>query len=133
MVVNLRNFGGLSIDFGQVQTSCCFRLNQINLKINIPVLGKILSTFYLVNTLRTIRTYEDRGFYFLETNNQLIGALAKPITYPMENSVYDIYLDLLELTQNWNLCRIWNYVPYINHESRGLENYKSFCQGQCCL
>ncbi len=123
---------GLRIDFGQIQTNCCSTLNEIDLKVNIPVLDNKSTIFYPVNT--GIRhngiTYESKGFHLLETNNQFIGALVKPITHPMENSVYDIYLDLLELTQSWNLCRIWNYVPYINDESRDLENYKSFVQGR---
>jgi chorismate lyase/3-hydroxybenzoate synthase len=74
--------------------------------------------------------YENRDFHLLENDYQLLGVLVKPITYPLETQIYNIYLDILELTQNWNLCRIWNYVPYINEESRGLENYKSFCKGR---
>ncbi|MBO3458262.1 hypothetical protein G7B40_005100 [Aetokthonos hydrillicola Thurmond2011] len=122
--------GKLRIDFGHIRTSCCSRFNEIHLKVSIPVLDKKLTSLYPLSTVRNVITYEDRDFHILETDNQLIGALVKSITYPMENTVYDIYLDLLALTRNWNLCRIWNYIPYINDESRGLENYKSFCKGR---
>ncbi len=117
----------LQIFFGQAQSKYFFRENEINLQVNIPVLGEKSTSVYSLNA---VRTYESQGFYLLEADKQLIGALVKPITYPLENPIYDIYLNLLELTKDWNLCRIWNYVPYINDESRGLENYKSFCKGR---
>jgi chorismate lyase/3-hydroxybenzoate synthase len=34
------------------------------------------------------------------------------------------------LTKDWNLYRVWNYVPYINEEAFDLENYRSFCKGR---
>ncbi len=119
--------GGLRLCFGQSPSSCSSMLNEINLQVNIPVFGEESTSVYPLNGGRT---NEYQGFHLLETDTQLFGALVKPITYPLENPAYDIYLHLLELSKDWNLCRIWNYVPYINDESRGLENYKSFCKGR---
>lgn len=117
----------LDICFGQPQSRCFSRQNKINLQVNIPVLGEKSTSVYFLNTAIT---HESQGFYLLETDKQLIGALVKSITYPLQNPINDIYHDLLQLSKHWNLCRIWNYVPYINDKSRGLENYKSFCKGR---
>ena len=52
------------------------------------------------------------------------------LNHSLENSVYEIYQKFLELTKDWNLFRVWHYVPFINKETLGLENYKSFCKGR---
>ena len=34
------------------------------------------------------------------------------------------------MTGGWTICRIWNYVPRINSETTGLENYRRFNLGR---
>ena len=41
-----------------------------------------------------------------------------------------LYRRVLAAAGNQHLYRIWNYVPDINAESTGLENYRAFCQGR---
>ncbi|MEL7036730.1 MAG: hypothetical protein AAFO04_14075 [Cyanobacteria bacterium J06592_8] len=117
----------MSIYFGQKQTFCTSTINGISLYLKIPILGE-QSTNHYPEKFGKVDNQKD--FHLLETESLLIGALAQPITYPLDKPIYNIYQKLLELTQDWNLCRIWNYVPYINDESEGLENYKSFCKGR---
>ncbi|NEQ72322.1 MAG: hypothetical protein F6K23_04055 [Okeania sp. SIO2C9] len=117
----------MNIYFGQDRTFCVSTIDEINLYLKIP----ILEGRYIINYSNKLgKKYREQGFHLVETKSQLIGASTVPIKYPLNEFVYKTYLSLLELTQDWNLCRIWNYVPYINNESRGLENYKSFCQGR---
>jgi chorismate lyase/3-hydroxybenzoate synthase len=40
------------------------------------------------------------------------------------------YNRLLKVCTGRHLLRIWNYVPGINEEANGLENYRAFCQGR---
>lgn len=41
-----------------------------------------------------------------------------------------LYRDLLSAARGRHLCRIWNYVPEINLEVGGLENYRAFCRAR---
>jgi len=117
----------MNIYFGQDRTFCLSTIDEINLYLKIPILEGYSIIHY---SSELGKNYTEQDFNLLQTNSQLMGVSTVPITYPLEDIAYKTYLSLLELTQDWNLCRIWNYVPYINDESRGLENYKSFCQGR---
>jgi chorismate lyase/3-hydroxybenzoate synthase len=113
--------------FGQNQTSCTISGNTIDLSLKIPVLGQE-NTEYILS--QPGRIYQQLGFQLIETEDRLAGVLVQQVDFPLEQSAYDIYLNFLELTKNWKLFRVWNYVPYINEEALGLENYRSFCKGR---
>lgn len=113
--------------FGQNKTYCYSSENQIDLSLKIPVLGQ-QKTEYLIS--QPGRIYQKLGFHIVETADTFAGALVQEVDFPLEEPAYEIYLNFLELTQNWNLFRVWNYVPYINEEVFDLENYKSFCKGR---
>lgn len=117
----------IQILFGQQKTYCVSEKNSVNLYLKIPVLDKE-NTEYLISGVGNIS--QKLGFDILETADSLAGALIKEVGFPLEESAYEIYINFLELTKNWNLFRVWNYVPYINKETLGLENYKSFCKGR---
>lgn len=118
---------GIRVWFGQKQTSCFSTGNFIDLFLKIPAFGS-QNTEYLPSAPGYI--YQKSGFYLMETAESLVGALVKEVDFPLEETSYEIYLNFLELTQDWDLYRVWNYVPYINEETLGLENYKSFCKGR---
>ena len=113
--------------FGQKQTSCLSTGNTIDLSLKIPALGS-QKTDYIIS--QPGRSYQKLGFHLIETEDRLAGALVQEVDFPLEKPAYEIYLNFLELTKDWNLFRVWNYVPYINEEALGLENYKSFCKGR---
>ena len=113
--------------FGQTQTYCRQKENSIDLHLKIPTLGQ-LNAECLISQPGYV--YQKLGFYVVETADRAAGALVKEVSFPLEEPAYEIYLNFLKLTKNWNLFRIWNYVPYINKEASGLENYKSFCNGR---
>lgn len=113
--------------FGQDETYCRQNGNNIDLFLKIPSLGQ-QKTEYLLSSPG--RTYQKLGFNIVETADRVTGALVKEVTFALEEAAYEIYLDFLELTQNWKLYRVWNYVPYINEESFGMENYRAFCKGR---
>ncbi len=117
----------LQVFFGREETSCVSSENNIDLYVKIPVLGQ--------DSRERIAAYDGRihsrlGFQLLESESYLAGVLVKEIDFPLEKAAYEAYMDFLELTKDWNLFRVWNYIPYINDETSALENYKSFCQGR---
>lgn len=124
------SYGGLDIRFGQRQTNQFLEHNAINLEIKMPLLDEKLMNLPLVRLGKIQRTYRQGAFHLIETDQQLIGACVQSAPFPLKDSVCEIYKELFQITLGWNLCRIWNYVPYINDERGGLENYKSFCQGR---
>lgn len=124
------SYGGLNICFGQRQTRQSIENNAINLDIKIPILDQKSINLPCIRLGKINKTYSQGSFQLIETNQQLIGACVKSTPFPLNDSISDIYRELLQITAGWNLCRIWNYVPYINDEGRGVENYKSFCQGR---
>lgn len=113
--------------FGHNRTYYITRDSVIDLYLKIPVFGRT-NTENLLSYPGII--YDKLGFHVIESADRLAAILIKEVTFPLEKNVYEIYLNFLELTKHWNLFRIWNYVPYINEETEGLENYKSFCKGR---
>lgn len=113
--------------FGQNQTYCLPRGNTIDLSLKIPLLGQ-QNTEYIIS--QPGQLYQKLGFHIIETADRFVGALVQEVDFPLEQSAYEIYLNFLELTKDWNLYRVWNYVPYINEEAFDLENYRSFCKGR---
>lgn len=114
--------------FGQDQTTCTITNNCIDLHLKIPTFG-LKSTEYIAED-RPGKIHTKLGFHLLESEDTLAGAIVQDVQFPLESNTYEIYLKFLKLTQDWNLLRVWNYVPYINDDTDGLENYKSFCKGR---
>jgi chorismate lyase / 3-hydroxybenzoate synthase len=117
----------LQVLFGRDETKCVQTPESIDVHVKIPVLGeesreRIFSC--------PGQVYQKFGFYILESDDYLIGAMTKEVEFPLEKATYEIYMDFLELTKDWNLYRVWHYVPYINEETSSLENYRSFCKAR---
>ena len=113
--------------FGQKQTACISGKNGIELQVKIPVLGDAYRECIFSQPGQVYQQFE---FHLIEADDYLVGAIAKEAEFPLEKITYEIYLDFLELTKGWNLHRVWHYVPFINHETDQLENYKSFCKAR---
>lgn len=124
------SYSDLNVSFGQRQTKQFLVNNALNLEVKIPLLDEKSTNSPDLRVDKINQAYRKGAFNLIETDQQLIGACVQSAPFPLEDSVYDIYRELFQITLGWNLCRIWNYVPYINDESRGLENYKSFCRGR---
>jgi chorismate lyase/3-hydroxybenzoate synthase len=117
----------INVLFGCSQTFCVYGKNGIDLSVKMPVLGKHNKEFIIY---QPGQVYQKLGFQVIETEDRLAGVLVEKVDFPLEQSVYKNYKNFLELTKDWNLFRVWHYVPFINQETLGLENYKSFCKGR---
>ena len=70
------------------------------------------------------------GFLLHEVDDLLIGCSLQPVRGAPETAARELYARLLAASQGRPLYRIWNYVPAINAEPAGLENYRAFCSGR---
>jgi len=114
--------------FGKEKTACIGHKNSIDLHLKIPTFSANNLEYLIFK--KPGRIYQKSGFYLLETTDKLAGALVQKTDFPLEKDAYKTYLNFLELTKKWNLHRVWHYVPYINEDTEGLENYRSFCKAR---
>ena len=73
----------------------------------------------------------DHGVQLFRSGGLLLGCAHEP--FPLAEAAartQALYQRILAVTRNQHLYRVWNYVPQINAESAGLENYRAFCQGR---
>lgn len=66
----------------------------------------------------------------LRGQDTLAGVLTSPEGLPIEQATGRVYARLLDLTEGLHLHRIWNFVPHINTEVDGIENYRAFNAGR---
>ncbi len=114
--------------FGQEKTACIATQNSIDLHLKIPTFGSNNTEELICEEPGNI--YQKLGFHLLETTDKLAGVLVHKADFPLEKGAYEIYLNFIELTKDWNLHRVWHYVPYINEDTEDLENYRSFCKAR---
>lgn len=70
---------------------------------------------------------------FAHDGEALFGVAASDLGAGVEDGTYALFRRLLELVQETGypeLVRVWNYLPDINREERGLERYRSFNLGR---
>ncbi len=117
----------LVIHFGEKATQFESCDEQLTLKLNIPLLaGESQESYHIDEAV-----IRDQGaFSLIEGSQQLFGVCVVPVRFPLQETIFNAYHELLEHTKEWNIHRIWNFVPYINQETDGLENYKSFSTGR---
>lgn len=70
------------------------------------------------------------GSALLTGGQWMAGAFVRPWHGPLDELAASVYRELLLHARGWNICRIWNYVPEINSETTGLENYRRFNLGR---
>jgi len=82
--------------------------------------------------LGTTRSISNGSFNTLENGHFQVGWMRMPAdSSQLEALSFDAYQSLLQSIQGYQLCRIWNYVPDINHQAPGrIENYQLFCLGR---
>lgn len=70
------------------------------------------------------------GFTLFGAGSTLAGFAVAPPDQELEAAASNLYDSLLAATHGLHLYRIWNYVPQINADEHGLENYRRFCRGR---
>jgi chorismate lyase/3-hydroxybenzoate synthase len=73
----------------------------------------------------------EQGVRLFRCGRWLLGHAHEPfVGRELAARTESLYRRILAVTRGLHLYRIWNYVPEINVESNGLENYRAFCQGR---
>lgn len=119
------------LSFGQSATACRRDGDDLRVEIGVPLLsgmdrecvvrggeGSVIENFGHFHALRAAN-----GEVFA-------GAAVLPCGGTAESASYELYRDLLRLTASQPLFRVWHFVPGINVESGGLEQYQSFNVGR---
>lgn len=76
-------------------------------------------------------TRRENGFHLVESEARLAGVSTVPLPSGHEAAASDVYSRLLETVGGgWKVYRIWNYVPAINEQAGGIENYRAFNLGR---
>jgi len=68
--------------------------------------------------------------WLLQTDDTLAGVLIGNADGSLESETRRLYGHLFALTRGFNRYRIWNFVPHINKEVAGVENYLAFNSGR---
>lgn len=73
----------------------------------------------------------EQGIRLFRSGLLLLGHAHEPfVASELAARTESLYRRILAATSGRHLYRIWNYVPQINAETAGLENYRAFCQGR---
>lgn len=73
----------------------------------------------------------DQGVQLFRCGRWLLGHAHEPfVERELAARTESLYRRVLAVTRGQHFYRIWNYVPEINVETDGLENYRAFCQGR---
>lgn len=118
---------GLRVKFGSAETRVEAGDAGVCLHLPLPVLGG--SPLEVI--LGGGQVKEVEGFSLVESEGRLAGVATVPVAGGFQAMACDIYRRLLRVVgEGWQVYRIWNYVPAINDELDGLENYRAFNLGR---
>ncbi|MGE9290434.1 MAG: hypothetical protein ACQKBT_05570 [Puniceicoccales bacterium] len=73
---------------------------------------------------------QDWSIYLLPDHGIHLAVGIHSIDETLESTAERAYGELLSLIGDNRLYRVWNYIPRINEEENGMENYRSFCLGR---
>jgi hypothetical protein len=73
---------------------------------------------------------EAHGFSLRVADDLLLGCSVLPLNEALPEAARGIYRRIFAACEGWTLYRIWNYIPEINAEPSGQENYRAFCVGR---
>lgn len=117
----------LEVEFGCATAEVVHAPARTVLRLPVPKLGGS-ATERLFNGMRNIG--EAHGFSLHEADDLLLGCSVMPLERSLTEATRDLYSRILAACAGRALYRVWNYVPAINAESAGRENYHAFCIGR---
>jgi len=115
--------------FGQPETRLVTDERGVAVHLGLPHLGGPAEEVVLEMAGGTVETPRP-GSALLVGGQWMAGAFVRPWHGPLDELSATLYRELLAHARGWNIGRIWNYVPAINSETTGLENYRRFNLGR---
>jgi hypothetical protein len=119
--------GFLETEFGCKTAEILNASGRSVLRVPVPQLGGA-ATERLFPGSRAVR--EAHGFSLHEAGDLLLGCSVVSADGLLLEATHDLYRRMLAASAGRALYRIWNYVPAINAELAGRENYRTFCIGR---
>jgi len=122
---------GLLVRYGCGQSACTLTGAGVCLDIASPVLSGE-PTEMLLDVGPGSQVVGKDGFSAVKSSGLMAGATVLEVPEGgLEECTFDLYRRLLNLLpEGWRLYRVWNYLPDINREVGGLENYRAFNLGR---
>ncbi len=119
----------ITVEFGTKATEVTEFEGGWKLAVAMPVLGSGASAMELFQGDTRRR---ERGYQLVDGDGIVAGAMVwRGVAERLEWPVYEAYRDLFRIIgKGRSLYRVWNYVPRINVETSGLENYRHFNIGR---
>lgn len=74
--------------------------------------------------------HEEDGFLITQEGDLVAGVALAPPGLDLREAARSLYARLLNRLGGQSLYRIWNYVPQINQDVHGQENYRAFNAGR---
>lgn len=74
--------------------------------------------------------FEDDGLYIAGNKDSLSGMAIAPEGQNPGTAARQLYERILQQIGDKSLHRVWNYIPEINSEQAGVENYRAFNAGR---
>jgi chorismate lyase / 3-hydroxybenzoate synthase len=118
----------LRVRFGQPETQLAADEEGATVALRVPHLAGP-DTEVILETSGRIET-PAVGSVLLTGDEWLAGAVVRPLRGPLDELTVSLYRELLLHARGWSIVRIWNYLPDINGETTGLENYRRFNLGR---
>ncbi len=117
------------VQYGNEQTYLDQQNSSVALYLALPcLLGPKQEIIHEDESLDIVRT---NNFIILKNGQSIAGVTTQEIkTDAIGYIAEEIYLELFEATRDYNLVRLWNYLPDINGQVNQVENYHSFCKGR---
>jgi hypothetical protein len=115
--------------FGRPETRLVTEARGIAVHLGLPHLGGPAEEV-IADIPRGVVETPLPGSALLTGEHWMAGAFVRPWHGPLDELSASLYRELLLHARGWNIARIWNYVPAINSETTGLENYRRFNLGR---
>jgi len=115
------------IHFGRPANRIRFEGSHPTLELDLPVLAGSATEDLLPGARES---GEEQGFAVFRREDHLLGFAVARRELGLEQATVQLYQRLFDLARARHLHRIWNFVPQINAEPEGLENYRRFCRGR---
>ena len=118
-----------AVEFGRPVTTAMPPARGCGLEFHVPLLGGGAREMLFPGVLRG---ESGAGLQLFTCGDLLLGCATEPVKdeRALARQTQDLYRRVLTAARGHHLYRIWNYVPRINAQIDGFENYRAFCQGR---
>jgi len=128
-VASLDSNQRVRVCFGRSETRLAVDETGVEVWVGLPHLGGAAEEVVL-EVGGGVVSEPKPGTALVTGDDWMAGAVVRPWSGPLDELAAAQYREVLRHTRGWNMARAWNYLPHINCETTGLENYRRFNLGR---